>query len=178
VLRSERMWGRDRDDISILAQRVGGRTIVTASIDEDLQLVGPSPDALRPTIYNSTSYHFRIGVFLPRPGGGYHWVSGEGQYVTLDDQLQRIDPLPLRHHLRTRGSVGDFIDEPEHERALGWALFGLPALALVGLALAFFLRERHEDGTRGPWRLGFVMAALVAYAVTGGWALVRVLPLL
>lgn len=179
VLRSQRLWARNREDSSVLAQWIGGRTIVTASDpDADLQLVGFAPDALRPTIYNTGSSDFRIGTFLPRRGGGYYWVDGDGDYVTLDDQLRRLDPLPLRHHLRTRGSASDSIDEPEHELALRWALFGLPILGLVGLVVARRVRDRLPDGGRGPLPLGVLIAAFGVYVITGGLAFLKVLPML
>lgn len=185
VLRSQRPWARELRDTAVLAQRIGDRTIVTATdVEGDLQLVGFAPDALRPAIYNTGSSDFRIGTFLPRRGGGYYWVDGDGDYVTLDDQLRRIDPMPLRHHLRTRGSVSDSIDEPEHEHALGWALFGLPILGLVGLlgfiglVVARRARDQQSDGGRGSLPLGVLIAAFAAYVITGGIAFLQVLPLL
>jgi hypothetical protein len=153
----------------VIAQRVGDRTILTSSQGEDLQLIGDRPDRLRPTIYQSLSEGFEIGVFLPRASGGYYWVDGNGDYITLDARLRRTDRLSLREHLRRRGSVGAFIDEPAHVVQLALALFGLPVLALVGLLAGV---------RRGSLRTGPLLAALVLYVIVGGIALVKVLPLL
>lgn len=137
---------------TVIAHRVGGsgveaqgaRVIVAAAHadDEELQLVGDDPARLRATLRNSFSYGFRIGAFLPRPGGGYHWVTGAGGYVTLDAQLRRVDPRSLVYHLRTRGSAGDAIDEPSHVVALGWLLFGLPLCLGGGLLAGWWSRRR------------------------------------
>ena len=167
-LQRQELWSPD-GRLGVIAQRVGDRTILTSSQHEDLQLIGDRPDRLRPTIYQSLSDGFEIGVFLPRASGGYYWVDGNGDYITLDAQLRRTDRLSLREHLRRRGSVGAFIDEPAHVVQLALALFGLPVLVLVGLVAGV---------RRGSLRTGPLLAALVLYVIVGGIALVKVLPLL
>jgi hypothetical protein len=179
VLRTKRMWTRSPEQIDVMAQSVDGRTVVTATSpdDEDVQLVGDHPDRLRPTIRNSTSYGFRAGEFLPAPGG-FYWVNGEGEYVTLDQELRRIDPLSLVHHLRTRGSVGDFIDEPGHVVGAGWALFGFPIMLALGLLLSWLAYGARPGAPITPPRASPLALTLWAFVVTGGWALFGVLPLL
>jgi hypothetical protein len=178
VVRAEQLWTRSDERFSLLARRVGERTILTASTGDDLELIGDRLDRLRPTIQGTRSGGFQFGVMLPRAGGGFYWTSDGGEYVALDADLRRVDPRSLRHHLRTRGSVGESIDEPQHEQKLGWSLFGLPILAAVGFAIGRIVRDRHPDGTRGPFVHAPLIAALVLYALSGGATLAKVLPLL
>ena len=166
ILRSRRLYGPTRTETGLLVRAVGNRAIVIArGADEDLQMIGDRVDALRPLLYNSTSYGFRTAAVLPSETG-YFVVSGDGEYVHVDRELRRTDERSLWHHLRTRGSVGDFIDEKRHVALMGWALFGLPIALLVGGLLAI---------KRGDKAL---VAALAVYAITAAIALALVSPLL
>lgn len=170
ALHPSRVWHSPGDDrYRVLARRLGERTVFTSSDnDRELELVGATPEGLRPVVRADMGGRFHYGAFLPRAQGGYYWLTGRGEYVTLDAALHRIDSLSLSHHLRTRGSTGDFIDEEEHVWKMGWALFGLPILLVVALGLAWRSRE---------WRLAATVACVV-YAVSGSVVLVKVLPFL
>lgn len=165
--------------------------IDSSPADSSVQLVGAHPDRLRPALYHSSLGGFRGGVFLPGPGGGYYWVSGAGEYVTLDEQLRRVDPLPLLQHQRAPAARGHFIGKPSPVRYLAWALFGLP-LCLAGGALIVWVGRRNKflDGKLelkpiSKWRLqdwldelaGLRISSLL-YAISGALALHQVLPLL
>lgn len=182
----------------VVAQRVGptekdARVVLSAlSRSNDDVLIGASLDELRPVVREQRSTDFVFATLLPRPGG-YYWLTAGGAYVTLDEQLRRVDPLPLLHHLRTRGSTADHLDEPWHAALLGWVLLGLP-LGLAVAALAGRLARRRARGA-------FLSAALAAsaqarptwswrklvegayrpslfYAVTAAVALYKIWPLL
>jgi hypothetical protein len=86
---------------------------------------------------------------------------------------RRTDPLPLREHLRQRGSLGTFIDEPEHEEALGWALFGFPILLVGCMAMGWLIGPRRRIVRGKP-----IVVAAVLYLATAAWALLQVAPLL
>jgi hypothetical protein len=112
---------------------------------------------------------------LPDGHDGYWLLDISGEYNHLDHALARTDALSLREHLRQRGSVGTFIDEPEHERRLGWVLFGLP-VALIAVCGVF-----GWSGATGkprwslrPGVLGFaccVYLASAAYELHAVWHL-------
>lgn len=173
-LQRQLLWSPHRgDDLSLVAQRVAGRTIVTGSRHDELEWIGDTPGALRPAIDDVALGDFEIGTMLPRAGGGYFWVDGDGHYVTLDAQLRRTDSLSVREHLR-RHSTSDV----DYEARLGWALLSLPLFAVLGLLVGLAARRRNADGTRGPVVLAPVTASLVLYVIIGGWALRAILPLL
>jgi hypothetical protein len=112
-------------------------------------------------------------MFVPDDAGGYWLVDGSGEYIHLDHALHRTDPLALREHLRQRGSIGTFIDEPEHERALGWALFGFPILLVGCAAIGWLIGPRRPIARGKP-----IVVAAVLYLASGAWALLHVVPLL
>ncbi|HEX3761303.1 MAG TPA: hypothetical protein VHW23_21555 [Kofleriaceae bacterium] len=117
--------------------------------------------------------NFGNRVFIPDDAGGFWLVDGSGEYIHLDRALHRTDPLPLRQHLRERGSLGPHIDEPEHELQLGWVLFGFPVVLVAGLAIGW------TGGPRRPiLRTRPTVIASIVYLVTAAWGLSRVALLL
>lgn len=180
--------GSDAEDARLIA--------TLASASEDTALIGDSPEAMRAAVKGHSAYRFDFGAFLRRPGG-YYAVTGDGQYITLDEELRRVDPLSLAQHLRTRGSDDARLDEPWRVAALGWVLFGLP-LCLGGGALACWLERRRGRAVaeassnsssaiaparaRRTWGwcdlVDDARLPSLLYAVTAALALYKVLPLL
>ncbi|HEX4419605.1 MAG TPA: hypothetical protein VH165_16945 [Kofleriaceae bacterium] len=156
-----------------LFEQVGDRTIAWHTGEDDRVWVTDEPvseDGM-PAVAAVARWSLGLAhrVILTDDAGGFWMIDGSGEYLHLDAALHRTDPLSLRMHLAQRGSLGTHIDEPEHEQALGWALFGLPLL-VAGVALAAWLAKAT------PGRV--VVVAAVLYLATGGWALLHVLPLL
>src|SRR5580704_9139383 len=153
----------------VMMENIAGRSLFWSHDRSELTRVADSAAQLaaaRPVVRSSPSLEQR--GFIPDGHDGYWLVDVSGEYVHLDHALARIDPLTLREHLRQRGSVGPFIDEPEHERKLAWALFGLPVLLLVGACFGLSRRDAKLRWSP-PWsRLALVAAV---YLVTGGLAL-------
>jgi len=166
VLRTRRIWSLD-DSLTVIAQRMRGKSYVMANHD-DVQLIGDHPTRMHPVV--RASGHFTIGEVIPRRGGGSYFMTGDGKYVTLDDDLRRVDSLSLYEHLRQRGSIGPFIDEPGHAYRLFYVMAGLPFAFALGLILSVILRDR-----RRAFRLAPIAFACGVYAVTGTYALAGVL---
>jgi hypothetical protein len=161
------------EDFHLIVEQVGDRTITWHTGDDDrvrFTDAAIGPGGVPPVAPVARWYKgLAIRVAVADDAGGFWMIDGTGEHIHLDAALHRLDPLGLRTHLRQRGSLGIHIDEPEHEKALGWALFGLPLL-VAGFGLAAWLTK----AARG--RAVVVAAAL--YLATGGWALLHVLPLL
>lgn len=187
-----RPWYQRGDWFEVIADRVGAvadhpRVIFSgASPSYDAELVGPSPEELRPVVRKQGDTRFLHGAFLPRPGG-YFWVTAGGAYVALDEQLRRVDPLPLLQHLRTRGSAGDHIDEWHHVAVLGWVMLGLPLCLAFGALSGWRARRRvalpaASVQTRSAWSwralLDGAFRPSLFYLATSALALYKILPLL
>lgn len=111
----------------------------------------------------------QIGVPLQRPDGGFWLVSQDGYYIAVDNDLKRLDPLPVFEHLRARGSLNPEWDEVQHVYKFLWALVGLPLCLLLAAGIAFARRKS----------IGHAMAwGAAVFVVTGGWCLSGVYPLL
>jgi hypothetical protein len=176
ALERRTQWVAGRDLRTVIEQ-AGGRTITWHTDDDDRVRVADTPvapdqvPAVAPVVRWSQGLATR--VVLSDDAGGFWLVDGSGEYLHLDRALRRLDPLPLRTHLRQRGSLGPHIDEPSHAWTLGWALFGLPVLLAGYLVLARLADER--DVLRRART--FVVVAVV-YLATAAWALLHVVPLL
>jgi hypothetical protein len=105
--------------------------------------IGADPDRLAPVATRPGA--LLLGAFLPAPGGRY-WVTTEGELVTLDHELRRTDPRSLYHHLRTRGSVLDSIDEAALVWRAGWIVLGLPIALAAGAILMLLVPRRARGG--------------------------------
>jgi hypothetical protein len=143
------LWGHDRDD----------NVRAAASVE---QLA-----AVRPVARWSAALGQR--TFVPDGHDGYWLLDVSGEYIHLDHALARTDALPLREHLRQRGSLGTHIDEPEHEHELGWVLFGFP-ITLVGVCGAFGWR-RTTGKLRWSMRPGVLGLACCVYLVSAAYEL-------
>ncbi|HET7500893.1 MAG TPA: hypothetical protein VFK02_07825 [Kofleriaceae bacterium] len=169
------LWASDRSYRGLVEQ-VADRSITWHSDEDDRVRITDA--RLRPgeLPHVAPVVRWRQGLatrmIIPDDATGYWVIDGSGAYIHLDHALHRTDPLPLREHLRQRGSLGRHIDEPEHERMLGWVLFGLPLLLAGGVAIGWLAAGRSRVLARPV-----VVAALV-YLATAAWALVHVAPLL
>lgn len=166
------------------AQRVGGRVLATNSTYEIeppivsvSEFTGSAEPAVTPVAHEPgfACGELGIGTFVERPGGGYALVSDSGCYVLLDEDLGRLDPLPLFEHLERRGSLGMDWDESSHAVLLVWTLGGLPVCVVVGLLFGAWWAQPGQR-RRGMLTAGAIGAAL--FALSGAVALARVLPLL
>jgi len=169
-------WTTDRRHRAIV-EKVGGRALTWHTDEDDRVRITDArlpPDTtppVRPVVRWSRSLATRM--FVPDDAGGFWLVDGSGEYIHLDRALHRTDPLPLREHLRQRGSLGTFIDEPAHEEALGWALLGFPILLVGCMAMGWFIGPRRPIVRGKP-----IVVAAVLYLATAAWALLQVAPLL
>ncbi|HEY4175418.1 MAG TPA: hypothetical protein VGM90_01240 [Kofleriaceae bacterium] len=139
--------------------------IVYIGHQHDYDLAGTSLTTMHPVV---DAAFLSDMVMLPRTGGGYYATTGMGTYVALDANLRRTDSLSVREHLRNqtpRASYDDF---------LGWVLFGLPLVALVGIALGF-VRDYPRPGRWGSRTLSFMLGVNTLVSVG---LLLKVLPLL
>jgi hypothetical protein len=176
AIRRRPQWTTARGRHAIVEQ-VGGRTITWHADDDDRIRISDTrvpPDTtppVKPVVRWSRFLATRM--FVADGAGGFWLVDGSGEYIHLDRALHRTDPLPLREHLRQRGSLVPDLDEPEHERALGWALFGFPILLVGCIAIGWLLGPRRPVIRATP-----IVVAAVLYLVTAAWALFQVAPLL
>jgi hypothetical protein len=176
TLERRTQWVAGRNTRAVIEQ-VGGRTLTWHTDDDDrvriaeTSLTPEEVPAVAPVVHWSQGLATR--VFVPDDAGGFWLVDGSGEYIHLDRALHRTDPLPLRTHLRQRGSLGPHIDEPSHVWTLGWALFGLPVL-LAGYAVLAVLAGE----VRAIWRIRTFVVVAVVYLATAAWALLQVAPLL
>lgn len=175
-IRRRPLWAAD-PGYRALVEQVGGRTLVWHTDDDDRVRIADALEAL-PQVKPAVRWHQGIAkrIIYPDPTGGYWMVDTDGRYIHLDGALRRTDPLPLREHLRRRGSLLDGLEEPEHERKLGWALFGLPLL----LAAAYLIGALAAPPGASRWRPRVAPLAVVAglYALSALLVLPGVLPLL
>lgn len=169
-------WTIDRRFRAVVEQ-VGGRVITWHTDEDDRVRITEArvPPETTPLVEPIARWSRDVATrtFVPDSAGGFWLVDGSGEYIHLDRALHRTDPLPLREHLRQRGSFGAFIDEPEHELALGWAVFGLPIL-LVGCTAIGGLTGPRRPFVRGKP----IVVAAVLYLATATWAVFHVVPLL
>jgi hypothetical protein len=181
-LRSLHPWVPSQDRFDLYAHEIGKRVLYTMrprdySGPKAPLLMGTSPETLKVAVLSSS-----VGTFLARPGG-YYWVTGNGEFVTLDDALHRVDSLPLLAHLR------------EHTTSLlipttwslYWILFGLPIAFVLAALGARFSPTPGAEGALGPSQprglgrlrvLPALPALLTLYILFGIWALNKLLPLL
>ncbi len=116
-----------------------------------------------------------FGTLVPRKRGGYFLEDARGCFITLDEELRRIDPLPLEEHLRRRGSLGLDWNETGHERELRTVLYGAPVGAVFGLGLALIVwwlwrRRGHDGGARRFAAAGITVGLALYLAVAGKYA--------
>jgi len=162
VLRRRAAWARFGKGSVRAVDELDGKMVVIDSTDARVSI--DSQPILR------TSAEFAKARFVPFVDGARYWVTTTGEYVLLDRDFHRADPLTLRDHLRMRGSLGNSIDEPEHVWHAAWILFGFPLCLAIGLACSLARPRRL--------RARPVLVMAIAYVVTGGYALWQLLPLL
>ncbi|MGJ7527749.1 hypothetical protein ACSFB7_18695 [Variovorax sp. GB1P17] len=153
-----------------ITEQAGDRTLTWDTDDSDHVRITdarqPSTDAMTAlTAVAQWPKGLASRVFLPDETGGFWLVDSAGESIHLDSALRRTDPLSLRAHLQSSRTLPVY--------ALGWALFGLPILLLVCVGLSLCITPR-KPGVRDR----AVKLAAVLYLVSGGWALLQVVPLL
>lgn len=167
----------------VRVQRVGGRLVGTNSTySSEPPLIfssefASSGEPKQTPIVHAPSYacgDLGVGTFVEAPDG-FTLIAPDGCFVRLDSQLARRDPLPLREHLRRRGSLGMDWNERRHELYRAFAVIGLPLMVIL---VFVFLSVRKRGEARSDRLIQASIAAGLGHAVLGLWALARLLPLL
>ena len=178
-------WLSD-DGTFAVGREVGDRFLVTRSTEKqpgNRLVISDQTDPTQPrdeVVARAASYscgELTQGVFLPRAEGGYWLATSSGCYLALDASLRRADPLGVREHLRRRGSIGMDWNEWWHAWLLGLVLLGLPICVAAGVG-AGWLVSRRRTQTEGRWLARAIAISAWVFVVAGGYALLRILPLL
>ncbi len=149
------------------ARQLNGRWLVTVSPK------GPERPLVSVTEFDATSPNpvaysperscggFGEAHLLARDSGGYVLVSRGGCFVSLDENLQRTDPLSLWEHLEYGGSAPIGTSGFTYLWMLAWVVAGLPITLL--LATWRWLAKGKQGGARG-WLLKASLGAAVHIA--------------
>ncbi|MEM6274704.1 MAG: hypothetical protein AAF735_05630 [Myxococcota bacterium] len=170
TLQRERIWSYETDDRYRLARRYEDGWLLSESsgtrrdyalrlelVDESLRVRADSEVARAPSFNCGELW----GASAVKTSMGFRLVTEKGCSVHVDEELHRLDPLPLVEHLRARGSLSPAWDERIHEWKLAWVLVGLP----LSVALAFAFRRLRPQARIDPLR-----AAALLYIASASWA--------